>query len=148
MNACDIPFSVFVNLSSLKVRKLSSSISTLLFQVSSTSRRERAARKAEKMLSKRAKLASSSSFKARKRKSTAGTTSQKGIASLTPAALSLLEKTKSIQSQSRDAFGSSLRKNYTPRIHSSTFPSSCMKNRRGSSQYRKRDHAYNSTPQT
>mmetsp|Transcript_4940 Transcript_4940/g.5490 ORF Transcript_4940/g.5490 Transcript_4940/m.5490 type:complete len:534 (+) Transcript_4940:56-1657(+) len=120
---------------------LSSSISTSPFQISSTSGRERAARKAEKMLSKRAKLgsSSSSSFKARKRKSTG---------SLTPAALSLLKKTKSIQSQSRDAFSSSLRKTYTPRIHSSALPSSCMKNRRSSSQSKKRDHAYNATPQT
>ncbi|OEU18563.1 hypothetical protein FRACYDRAFT_236840 [Fragilariopsis cylindrus CCMP1102] len=132
----------------------SSSLSASPFQISSTSERERAAQKAETILIRRAKLAtSSSSFssKARKRKNKnviGITTAKKGVGSLTPAALSLLEKTKSTQSRSRDAFGSSLRTSYTPRIHSSmSSSSSSIKHRRGGSQYSKRDHAYNSTPQ-
>jgi hypothetical protein len=131
----------------------SSSSSASPFQISSTSERERAAQKAETILIRRAKLAtsSSSSSKARKRKNKniiGITKAKKGVGSLTPAALSLLEKTKSTQSRSRDAFGSSLRTSYTPRIHSfMSSSSSSVKHRRGGSQYSKRDHAYNSTPQ-
>lgn len=129
-----------------------SSSSASPFQISSTSKRERAAQKAETMLMRRAKLATSSStskVRKRKNKNIIGvTTAKKGVGSLTPAALSLLEKTKSTQSRSRDAFGSSLRTSYTPRINSSmSSSSSSVKHRRGGSQYSKRDHAYNSTPQ-
>ena len=136
------------------ITSTSSSLSASPFQISSTSERERAAQKAETILIRRAKLATSSSSssskaKKRKNKNVIGiTTAKKGVGSLTPAALSLLEKTKSTQSRSRDAFGSSLRTSYTPRIHSSmSSSSSSVKHRRGGSQYSKRDHAYNSTPQ-
>jgi len=121
------------------------------FHISSKNKRERAASKAETMLARRVKLASStssssfrsSSSKPKKRRAISET---RGLGSLTPVALSLLEKTTSTQLRSRDAFGSALRTSYTPRVnHSSS--SSVKRPRRNSNKHRKKDHAFNTTPQ-
>ena len=105
------------------------------FRMPEINKRESAANKAEVLMAKRSKLASSSSSKTKTRK--------RGKAdrtpSLTPAALSLLEKTK--RPQSGGAFVSSLRTSYTPRRPSSSA------SRKHSSKTRRRDHAYNATPQ-
>lgn len=116
------------------------------FRVSSASDRETAARKAEKQIALRVKLASSSrsSSKSRKKRTIVGT---QRPGSLTPAALSLLENTKSVQAPSRDTFGSSLRASYTPQARHDTVSSSSSRSRGRSSLHRKKDHAYNATPQ-
>jgi hypothetical protein len=110
--------------------------------------RDRAAQKAQSELERRAKRAKSSSTPSKRKASAAAP--RPGAGSLTPAAMSLLEKTKrtgslssagmslfqgnKIPSRSRDAFASALRNSYTPR--------------RGASESRQssRDHAYKATP--
>ncbi len=106
------------------------------FRMPDISKRESAANKADVLMAKRTKLASSSSSRTKTR-----TKRVKGdrTASLTPAALSLLEKTK--RPQSGGAFVSSLRTSYAPRRPSSSA------SRKRSSKTRRRDHAYNATPQ-
>ena len=87
--------------------------------------RERAARKAELELSRRAKRAKTSGAKRNRR-----------TPSLGPAALSLLEKTKRTPStRPKDAFASALRGSYTPKPRART-----------SSKKRPSDSAYNATP--
>lgn len=95
------------------------------FSLASESERETLARKAESEIARRAKRAKKS-FKSKK---ICG-------GSLTPAAMSLLEKTKRTPSHPRDAFASALRGSYTPKPRSRT----------GSSSGRPSDTAYNSTP--
>ncbi len=107
------------------------------FRIAETSQREDAATRAELKMAKRTKLAKTSKSKSKKR----NLTTTKG--SLTPAAMSLLEKTRG--SQKGGAFVSALRTSYTPR------PSSLLSRKgsksRTSSKTRRRDHAYNATPQ-
>lgn len=105
------------------------------FRMPEISKRESAANKADALMAKRTKLASSSSSKTKTRKR--GRADR--TASLTPAALSLLEKTK--RPQSGGAFVSSLRTSYSSRRPSSSA------SRKHSSKTRRRDHAYNATPQ-
>eukprot|EP00536_Pseudo-nitzschia_multiseries_P002328 jgi/Psemu1/301329/fgenesh1_kg.30_\ len=119
------------------------------FRISSKSERECAASKAERMLARRAKLASSSTASSlrpssSKRKKNRVDSETRGSGSLTPAALSLLAKTKS---RNRDAFGSALRTSYTPRVHHSSMSSGKRSRRSSSERPKKRDHAYNATPQ-
>jgi hypothetical protein len=114
------------------------------FQILPTGTRERQAKLAETIMSSRSTL--SSATKSKRRRKTSGITGGSLLTgSLTPAALSLLKRTKSTsQSRSRDAFGSALKESYTPR----PYISSSIRSRRSSSnQYRKEDHAYNATPQ-
>ena len=114
------------------------------FQILPTGTRERQAKLAETIMSSRSTL--SSATKSKRRRKTSGITGGSLLTgSLTPAALSLLKRTKSSsQSRSRDAFGSALKESYTPR----PYISSSIRSRRSSSnQYRKEDHAYNATPQ-
>ena len=104
------------------------------FRMPDQSERESAANKADLLMAKRTKLASSSS-KAKKKRSNSDRSS-----SLTPAALSLFEKTKGSQSRG-SAFVSSLRTSYTP------LPSSSASRKHSGKTRRRRDHAYNTTPQ-
>ena len=92
--------------------------------------RERAARKAEQELQRRAKRAKTGKKRSRDKQS----------GSLTPAAMSLLEKHKRTPSRQRDAFASALRGSYTPKPRSST------SERRTTSKKRSSDHAFNATP--
>ena len=118
------------------------------FHISAKSERERAAAKAESMLAKRrSKMASSSSrsssSKRRRKGSTVGT---KRPHSLTPAAMSLLKKTKPTRHRSGGAFVSELRSSYTPRRNASSSSSSRRSSK--SSKIRMGEHVYNATPQT
>ena len=119
------------------------------FRISDKSERERAASKAELLLARRAKRASSSmhSSSSSKIKKRRASLEAKRPGSLTPAALSLLEKAKSTRPQSGGAFASALRTSYTPRLHSSSSSTSSLKHSRKTSKTRKRDHAFNTTPQ-
>jgi hypothetical protein len=98
------------------------------FSVPAENERERAARKAESELVRRAKRAKSSSK----------STKEKKLA-LTPAAMALFEKTKRTPSRPRDAFASSLRSSYTPKSRSSSRTHS-------TSGRRTQDSAFNATP--
>jgi protein DGCR14 len=121
------------------------------FSLPNENERDRAAQKAQSELERRAKRAKSSSTRSKRKAST--TAPRTGAGSLTPAAMSLLEKTKrtgslspagmslfqgnKTSSRSRDAFASALRCSYTPQP------------RRGASESRQsssRDHAYKATP--
>ncbi|KAL3915139.1 MAG: hypothetical protein SGILL_005787 [Bacillariaceae sp.] len=109
--------------------------------------REKNARNAEMELERRSKKAKQASTKARKKKMAASKT-----APLTPAAMSLLQKTQRVSSRSRDAFGSSLRGTYSSkpsRQRHTTASIASGSNVRGTSLRRlsNRDHAYNTTPQ-
>ena len=120
------------------------------FRMPDKSERERAASKAELWLARRAKrarssMSSSSSSTIKKRKTSSLEAKRPG--SLTPAALSLLEKAKSTRPQSAGAFVSALRTSYTPRLHPSSSSTSSLKHSRKTSKTRKRDHAFNTTPQ-
>jgi hypothetical protein len=95
------------------------------FTLSGETERDRAARKAEVQLARRAKRAKSTKSKSTKLKA------------LTPAATSLLEKVKRTPSRPRDAFASALRSSYTPNPRSK---STSRSSRRTS------DSAYNATP--
>jgi protein DGCR14 len=94
------------------------------FSLPSENERETLARKAESELTRRAKRAKTSKSK-----------KVRGAGPLTPAAISLLEKTKRTPSRPRDAFASALRGSYTPKPRSRT-----------NSSQRPRDSAYNATP--
>mmetsp|Transcript_14777 Transcript_14777/g.41176 ORF Transcript_14777/g.41176 Transcript_14777/m.41176 type:complete len:551 (+) Transcript_14777:3-1655(+) len=132
------------------------SITSSPFRISSRSKRECAANKAERMLAERANLASSSSASLRhwsskrKRKKNRADSEARGLDSLTPAAVSLMEKMKS---GNRNTFRSALRTSYTPRVHHSSSSSSVSSGKRScgtttrSERPRKRDHVYNATPQ-
>jgi protein DGCR14 len=111
--------------------------STSSFRVAEESHREHHARRAEMELERRSKRAKQTSTKARTTKATP---------SLTPAAMSLLQKTQRLSSRSRDAFGSALRSSYTA---SRQRPSSSTNSKlRAHKQKRlKRDNAFNATPQ-
>jgi hypothetical protein len=137
-------------------------LSSSSFQLAGENERDTAARKAEANIalrSKRAKQASSTSSMKSAVKNTRTGTTKSSSSSLTPAAMSLLEKTKRVPSRSRDAFGSALRMSYTPQRRSSSSSSSnqllsSSRQHRGtttttttSQPRRKRDHAYNATPQ-
>jgi protein DGCR14 len=121
------------------------------FSLPNENERDQAAQNAQSELERRAKRAKSSSMRS-KRKASA-TERRTGVGSLTPAAMSLFEKTKrtgslspagmsffkgnKTPSRSRDAFASALRYSYTPQP------------RRGASESRQsssRDHAYKATP--
>lgn len=135
--------------------------STSTFLLPAASQREDAARRAEECLAQRAKRAKS----ANKKKSNisaaaaAATSSRsKTLASLTPRAMSLMQKQQQqpkgrLSSRSRDAFGSALRDSYSqirPGSSSSSVISGRTKvgSRSGGSKMRKqRDHAFNATPQ-
>jgi hypothetical protein len=98
------------------------------FSVAAESGRERAARKAENELERRAKRA----------RSTMTGSQDKHSGTLTPAAMSFLEKHGRSASRQKDAFASALRGSYTPKVRSL---------REGSSKRRSaRDHAHNATP--
>jgi protein DGCR14 len=98
------------------------------FSVAAESGRERAARKAENELERRAKRA----------RSTMTGSQDKHSGTLTPAAMSFLEKHGRSTSRQKDAFASALRGSYTPKVRSL---------REGSSKRRSaRDHAHNATP--
>jgi protein DGCR14 len=120
------------------------------FRISDKSERECAASKAELLLARRAKRASSSSSSmsssSSKIKKRRASLEAKRPGSLTPAALSLLEKAKSTQPRSGGAFVSALRTSYTPRLHPSS-SSSSLKHSRRTSKTGRRDHAFNTTPQ-
>eukprot|EP00980_Cylindrotheca_fusiformis_P028545 scaffold22609_cov142-Cylindrotheca_fusiformis.AAC.9 len=96
------------------------------FALSVENERERAARKAEKLLQRRAKRA----------KSTMKSHRAKRIGSVTPSGTAFLTKRGS--SRQRDSFASALRGSYTPKVRSL---------RDGSDKPRStRDHAHNATP--
>jgi len=122
------------------------------FHLSGENARDRLARKAESELGRRAKRAKESSLSSGQRHGTNKNlmmrTQGGSGASLTPAALSLFEKTKRVPSRSREAFASALRTSYTPQRRSSASSSKTpSKLRQGGSQYRKKsDTAYNATP--
>ena len=107
------------------------------FRMPNISERESAASKADALMAKRTKLASSSSSKKSK---TRKRVKVDRSSSLTPAALSLLEKTR--HPQSGGAFVSSLRTSCTPRLSLSSV------SRKLWIKMRQRDHAYIATPQT
>ncbi|VEU44712.1 unnamed protein product [Pseudo-nitzschia multistriata] len=120
--------------------------STSSFRMPSKNEREFAASNAEKLMARRARLASPSSLRRSSLKSGKHSSMCQalGPGSLTPAALSLM-KAKSIKLRNRDAFGSALRRSYTPQVvHRS---SSSKSSRRRRSANRPGDHAYNATPQ-
>lgn len=98
------------------------------FRLATESARDRAAQKAEADMARRVKKATSSSSSSKQR-------TDKSTLSLTPTALSLLDKMKNNPSRGRDAFASALRISYTPR------PPSLSK--ASKSQVGGRDHAYN-----
>jgi protein DGCR14 len=121
------------------------------FSLPDENERDRAAQKAQSELERRAKRAESN--RTPSKRTASATARRTGAGSLTPAAMSLLEKTKRTgsltptgmslyqgnmtPSRSRDAFASALRSSYTPQP------------RRGASQSRQsssRDHAYKATP--
>lgn len=117
------------------------------FRILGESERESAANKADLLMAQRVKRASSSSSSSssRSKKRSSGLHAKRSD-SLTPAAMSLLERTKSTRSRSDGAFVSGLRKSYTPRHHPSSSTASRKHSARSSK--RRRDHAYNATPQT
>mmetsp|Transcript_10239 Transcript_10239/g.25700 ORF Transcript_10239/g.25700 Transcript_10239/m.25700 type:complete len:459 (+) Transcript_10239:152-1528(+) len=104
------------------------------FRIAENNHRESAANQAEKIMAKRTKLATSKSNKSKKRNPSTNK-------SLTPAALSLLEKTK----PKRSGLVSALRTSYTPRP--SSMASRKESHRRSSKTRNRRDNAYNATPQ-
>ena len=122
--------------------KTESSLSSL-FRIPPKNERECAANKAELLLARRAKLSSSSSSSKIKKRRASNEGKRPG--SLTPAALSLLKKTKSKRPRIGGAFVSALRTSYTPRHHPSS--SYSLKHSLRDSKSRQRDHAYNATPQ-
>ena len=103
------------------------------FAVAEESDRERAAQKAQEQLERRARKAKSEKTKRRKRSSNRWSRED----SLTPAALSLLEKTKASSSKQRDTFASLLRSSYTP-----------QRQRSSSSSRPRSDNAFKATPLT
>lgn len=121
------------------------------YSLAAENERERAARKAEKELARRAKRAKGPSTSKSSRSTSKGNKSPI-TASLTPAALSLWNKTKgtlATPARSADAFSSSLRSSYTPKRPSSSIASrastgSCTHGT--SSRVGPRDTAFNSTP--
>jgi len=101
--------------------------------------RDRAARKAEKELARRAKRAKAV------RLPSSGGKSATGAAALTPAAASLWQKTRqTTPARAMGAFASSLRSSYTPKVRSkssaSVAPGSPSRSRRPI------DNAFNATP--
>ena len=119
--------------------KESSSLS--MFRMSSKTKRECAASRAELVLTRRAKLLSSSKSNKRRSNVKLGRSS-----SLSPAAISLLQKTKSTRPKSEGAFVSALRTSYTPRLNPPSSSSSSLSHSRKGSKVRRRDHVYNGTP--
>jgi len=108
------------------------------FGIAGDSSREKAARKAEEKLAHRAKRAKSNKPKRmHKVERVVGTTS------LTPAALSLWQRTsQNVRSRSSDSFASSLRSSYTPKLRSK----SSVNSGKSSKSRAVRDTAYNATP--
>jgi hypothetical protein len=119
----------------------------LSFSLPAETGRDHAAQKAQWQLERRAKRAkstsTSSSSKVKRQEAAHGRneSSSASTASLTPAAMSLFEKTKTTTpSRSQDAFASALRRSYTPKSRAGGGSSS------SSSRRTSRDHAYNTTP--
>jgi protein DGCR14 len=117
----------------------------LSFSLPAETGRDHAAQKAQMQLERRAKRTkyTATSSKAKRQEAAYGRNESvsASTASLTPAAMSLFEKTKTTTpSRSQDAFASALRRSYTPKSRAASCSSS------SSSRRTSRDHAYNTTP--
>ena len=114
------------------------------------SQRDKAARKAADKLASRAKRAKSAAGCSNE--TTAGNNNRPNTTpSLTPAALSLFQKTSQrVSSLSGDAFASSLRSSYTPKVRSGTSVCSSRSTLRGKTSGSRaratKDNAFNLTP--
>ena len=113
------------------------------------SQRDKAARKAADKLARRAKRAKSATSS--NTTATGGMNRPNTTPSLTPAALSLFQKTtQRVSSRSGDAFASSLRSSYTPRVRSGSSVCSSSTSMRGqtlgNTMRATKDNAFNLTP--
>jgi len=117
------------------------------------SRRDKAARKAAEKLARRAKRAKSASSSSTATSRSVSTSQMRfnngGTPSLTPAALSLFRKTsEKASSRSGDAFASSLRSSYTPKIRSGSSTPRSVQSQGLEKKFHHgtKDNAFNSTP--
>jgi protein DGCR14 len=122
------------------------------YSLAGENERERAARRAEKdLLTKRSKRAKTTTTTTRQpSQNRVAASSKRGrhsTPSLTPAALALWKKTTGqiTPSRARDAFASSLRSSYTPKLQSKS-SSSVSRGSGVSSRKRPADNAFNATP--
>ena len=121
------------------------------YSLAGENEREKAARKAERELARRAKRAKTvrKSSQNRGAASSSSSTNRSNTttpSSLTPAALALWQKTgQRTPSRARDAFASSLRSSYTPKLQSKSGSTSISRGS-GSSCRRPTDNAFNATP--